>query len=141
MFRLTPEQHEEWKRREAAREAASQLNQRPPLKLSQVEIPESAVLDAVLKALRLHRKVAWVQRINSGMLKDATGRPVRFGFVGCADVIGQTVTGRFLAVEAKRVGRYPTPDQAAFLERVVRHGGVAFVARSVDDVMRAMEGA
>lgn len=140
-LRMTPEELDAYRAREAAREGSNVDNQRPPLKLTKPEIPEAAVLDVVLKALRLHRKVAWCNRMNTGALKDATGRPVHFGFVGLSDVIGQTVSGRFLAVEVKRAGKFPTPDQVAFLERVQRHGGVAFVARGVVDVMREMEAA
>jgi hypothetical protein len=104
-----------------------------PLKLKQTTVPESAILAAVLTALRLHPRVAWAHRMNTGAY--AVGdRFVRFGFPGLADIIGQTVSGAFLAVECKRVGKEPTDEQRAFLDLVARSGGVSFVARSVDDV-------
>jgi hypothetical protein len=41
-----------------------------------------------------------------------------------------------LAIEVKRPGESPTPAQRRFLEAVMRAGGVAFVATSVEDVRR-----
>jgi hypothetical protein len=106
---------------------------RCPLKLKQPTVPESAILAAVLTALRLHPRVAWAHRMNTGAY--AVGdRFVRFGFPGLSDIIGQTVSGAFLAIEVKRAGKVPTDDQRAFLELVTKSGGVSFVARSVEDV-------
>ena len=85
----------------------------------------------------------WVARMNSGMFK--VGEPgnerwVRAAFKGCSDILGQLRDGRLLAVECKRNGEQPTPDQQAFLLHVAAHAGVAFVARSIDDVMAGIEG-
>ena len=114
---------------------------RAVLRLRPSEIPESQVLRSVIHALDMHPDVAWVARMNSGVVMIGTGaskRPFRAGFVGCSDILGQMADGRLLAVECKRVGGKATPDQAAFLERVVKHGGVAFVATGVDDVLREL---
>ena len=43
---------------------------------------------------------------------------------------------RFLAIGVKRAGRKPTPEQQAFIDNVNKAGGLAFVARSVEDVQR-----
>lgn len=47
---------------------------------------------------------------------------------------------RFLAIEVKRPGEKPTPDQAAFLEAVQAAGGIGIVATCVDDVASALGG-
>ena len=96
--------------------------------------PESAVQRAVLTSLKLNPRVAWCERMNTGALT-VGDRFVKFGFVGCSDIIGQMTDGRFLAVECKRAGGRLTDHQRAFLTRVAQAGGVAVVARSVDDVM------
>jgi len=112
---------------------------RPALRLKPVTVPESAVLDAVLKCLHLHPKVAVARRMNAGMLKDATGRPVRFGFVGQPDIWAMLKgSGQTLWVECKRLGAKPTEEQAAFLELIRRYGGRAIVATGPDDVMREL---
>jgi hypothetical protein len=53
---------------------------------------------------------------------------------GVADILG-IYKGRFLAIEVKVKGKYPTREQKAFLERVNAEGGIGFVARSIEDVV------
>lgn len=53
---------------------------------------------------------------------------------GVADIIGLTDQGTLLAIEVKsRKGRL-SPEQKIFLEEINKRNGVAFLARSVDDV-------
>jgi hypothetical protein len=60
---------------------------------------------------------------------------VRYGWVGCSDIIGFMTDGRFLAIECKTARGTSTPEQVAFLQTVRAAGGVAILARSVDDVI------
>ena len=99
--------------------------------------PEAAALVEVLKALRAHPAVAWCERMNSGAAK-VEGRFIRFGFKGCPDVLGQLKDGRLLGVEVKAPAGRLRAEQAVFLERIRCAGGVAFVARDLRDVLRAM---
>jgi hypothetical protein len=140
MLRLSPAElatHQAWKDREAGNEAAK------PLRLTRPVEPESSVLTTVLKALLMHRRVAFAHRMNAGAGKflypdGSTSQFIRFGFAGMADISGQTVDGKRLEVEVKAAGKDPTADQIAFLERVNRHGGIGFVARGVADVIREL---
>jgi hypothetical protein len=94
---------------------------------------EAQVLAAVLAFLRHHPRVAWATRMNVGAMETDNGM-VRFGFVGCSDIIGQMRDGRFLAIECKREkGNQLSDAQAAFLDRVRASNGVAGMARSVED--------
>ena len=95
--------------------------------------PESDALVEVLKALRAHPAVSWCERLNSGATRIGT-RWVKFGFVGCPDVLGQLRDGRLLGVEVKAPKGKLRPEQAVFLERINGAGGVAFVARDLRDV-------
>lgn len=100
--------------------------------------PEAGVLSAVLKALSIHPAVAWVRRMNTGAFKVGTGpssRFVRFGFPGCSDIIGQMKDGRFLAVECKAEKGKLSDAQVAFIDTVRAAGGVAGMARNVDDAL------
>ena len=144
--------HAAWKVREAqlaipvVGECNAQDKPRPALKLTKPEPPEAAVLDAVMRALDLHPKMAWAARMNSGAGKfqypdGSTSQFMRFGFQGMSDILGMTTGsygGRLVAVEVKRPTGKPTADQLAFIQTVLRNGGVAFVARSVDDVLREL---
>jgi hypothetical protein len=113
-------------------------------RLTQPEPAEAIVLRAVLKRLRLHPGVAWVERLNSGagQIAFADGGKsqwMRFAWRGAPDLIGQLTDGRILCVECKRPSGRLRPDQEAFLNTVRCQGGVAFVARSQDDVTRELK--
>ena len=88
--------------------------------------------------VRLHRN-------NTGTLKDQHGRPVTFGLAkGSADLIGwRTITvtpdmvgqqvAVFLSIEVKTPTGRLRPEQQQWLEAVQAAGGIAGVARSVED--------
>lgn len=95
--------------------------------------PEAAALVEVLKALTAHPAVAWCERMNSGAARIGK-RFVRFGWKGCPDVLGQLKDGRLIGVEVKAPKGKLRPEQAVFLERIRRAGGVAFMARNCRDV-------
>lgn len=104
--------------------------------------------DIVAEIRAIFARIPWVliYRSNTGALRDANGRLVRYGLCdGAADLVGivtcryvtdeirQTVVdvGRFLAIEVKRPGEKPRPEQLAFLNRVRNMGGVAGWCSSV----------
>ena len=86
-------------------------------------------------------------RNNTGTLRDANGRPVQFGLCkGSADLIGWkriTVTpdmvgqqvAVFLSIEVKTPTGRIRPEQQQWLNAVQAAGGIAGVARSVDDAL------
>ena len=100
-------------------------------------LAEAGALVEVLKALRAHPAVAWVERMNSGAAKLGR-RFVRFGFPGCPDVLGQLHDGQLLPVEVKGPRGRMRLEQRVVLTRVADAGGVAFVARSLRDVVAAL---
>jgi hypothetical protein len=56
---------------------------------------------------------------------------------GVSDIVG-CWNGKFLAIEVKsKVGK-PTEEQSRFLEDIVSHGGIAFIANSVEQVEERM---
>jgi hypothetical protein len=87
-------------------------------------------------------------RNNTGTLKDQHGRPVSFGLCkGSADLIGwttRTVTqdmvgtrvAVFTSIEVKTPTGRIRPEQQAWLDTVQAAGGIAGVARSVEDAQR-----
>lgn len=85
---------------------------------------------SVLLAIAPHG-LAWPN--NTGALKDATGRLVRYGLVGSPDILA-CIKGRAVGIECK-VGRdFQKPAQKRFAETMNRNGGLYILARSVDDV-------
>lgn len=99
---------------------------------------EAAALVEVLKALKTHPAVSWCERMNSGAVRMGA-RFVRFGFVGCPDVLGQLRDGRLLGVEVKAPKGKLRPEQSIFLERVRCAGGVAFVARDLRELNQLLQ--
>ena len=106
---------------------------------------------AVQNAIRLEHGSgpARLWRNNTGALKDATGRLVRYGLcpgssdlIGLRqvtitpDMVGQTIA-QFVAIEVKDRGRL-TEQQQAFITIVQQAGGLAGVARSVEDARRIL---
>jgi hypothetical protein len=86
-------------------------------------------------------------RNNTGAIKDENGRLVRFGLCkGSSDLIGIKPTvitpemvGKtvaiFTAIEVKTPTGKATPEQIHFIDRVKALGGIAGIARSVEDVL------
>jgi len=71
-----------------------------------------------------------------GVLHTMDGRTVRAGLcVGSSDLIGW-FRGRFLAIEVKSDTGKTSKEQDAFLAAVRVGGGIAGVARSVEDALR-----
>lgn len=100
---------------------------------------ESVIQTAILGYLNL-RGDCMVWRNNTGGLRDAAGRIVRFGFKGSGDILGVIApSGRFLSVECKRPsGGVLSKEQEAFGAQVRAAGGIYIVARSVDEVRAAL---
>lgn len=92
-------------------------------------------------------------RMNTGAVQE-NGRFVRFGLKGMSDILGAVTVpcgcGRYagclvcegkgkvavqLAVECKSQDGKLSPHQRAFLSMIEAAGGIAVVARSVDDVI------
>lgn len=101
--------------------------------------PEREVIKEVGSALKHHPRVAWARRMNSGALRDDRGQLVRFGAMGMLDYIGQLTNGLLLAVECKAEDGRLSTAQESFLRMIQANGGVAFVARGAEDVMRNLE--
>ena len=77
-------------------------------------------------------------RNNIGVLRDRKGQYVRYGLCnpGGSDLIGWAPDARFMAVEVKtKTGRI-TPEQESFITAVRNVGGIAFVARSVEESVK-----
>lgn len=101
---------------------------------------ENDVVQACLQWLALHNVMAW--RNQTTGLYDPTRKVFRkfTGLKGVSDILGILPGGRFLAVEAKKKGGYPSPEQREFIQNVNDRGGIAFVARSTEDLETHLKG-
>lgn len=102
---------------------------------------------AILVYLAWDNRVAWAHRFNSGAHAitstnakgKTTRRFVRYAFPGCADILGQLVTGHLLAIEVKRKGGRVRTQQHEFLLQVRRAGGLARLARGLPEVQAGLD--
>jgi len=85
----------------------------------------SDLVKAAVTWLSLQGAYVWVN--NTGRLPDRTGRFVRFGFPGSADIIGVLPGGRFIGAEAKVPPDTARQDQIEWADGVRARGGYACV--------------
>ena len=101
---------------------------------------EANIQNAIRLAAVKH--ACFLLRNNVGMLQDRNGQYVRYGLsTGSSDLIGWTMRNKiavFTAVEVKRPGKQPTPEQARFLEAVKAAGGIALCVHSVEEFEEGM---
>lgn len=100
---------------------------------------ERDVQRAVLAFLRKHPAVAFAGRLNSGSAQLQDGRPIWFHTLGTGapDIIGAMKRGcAWLAIEVKRPGSKPRPDQVAWLQAIADAGGCAGWVDCVEDAQR-----
>lgn len=101
---------------------------------------EQEIQKTIIDYLKLKKYVTFKHR-NVGIFKQKTGSyiPLSFGEKGISDVIACSPKGTFVAVEVKKKGGKPSPDQLDFLERIKANGGIGILAYSLDDVLIALE--
>ena len=114
-------------------------------KKTKTKTPESLVLKAVLAYLRVCR-LGKVTRNNVGMIwtggRPGSGRPVRFGTPGQADVsVALTGDPRMIHVECKAGKGTLTDAQRAWGASEIARGNLYLVARGVMDVYTVMSDA
>ena len=109
---------------------------------------ETKLQNAILLALsnaghlvwRMETAGAWVGRImhqEGNMVTLANARMIQAGLIkGGSDIIGiHRPSGRFIAIEVKTPTGRPTPEQLRFIDNVRAAGGIAGIARSVQDAL------
>lgn len=78
-------------------------------------------------------------KANTGAAKTRGGALIRFGTPGQADIQGILApSGRLVSIEVKTGNASRKPHQRKWGEMITKHGGLDIVARSVDDVRRAL---
>ncbi len=102
------------------------------------EVTEKQLQNAILRAFGTRSDMR-LWRANTGVAHFGR-RFIQFGIPGQADLTGILPNGRRLEIEVKAAAGRQTPAQLVFQAMIERFGGVYVLARSVDDVRRAIEG-
>jgi hypothetical protein len=124
----------DWERHQEARnqrfKAGTSIDPAP-----EVAAPlERDILGPALQTLNFHPNVAFAWRANSGKFKVDGERWMVVNFKGCSDILGMLKDGRFLAVECKRRGEQPSPEQQSFLNQVNAAGGLGICVHSIAEL-------
>lgn len=85
-------------------------------------IPEKAVTASIRQLLKTFGIFHWKVAQGLGCVP------------GVPDIIG-VYKGRFLGIEVKAAGGVLSDHQKNFIDRINAEGGIAFVAKSLDDVI------
>lgn len=88
---------------------------------------EAWVQKRTLEWLAMAGIFAW--RNNTGVLRDHVDRPVHFGHIGSADIIGVAPDGSFLAIECKSDKGILSDHQEIFQRKVLRNQGTYLVVK------------
>jgi hypothetical protein len=94
---------------------------------------QTAILNYLVGELGIY---AW-RNNNTGVFDPKSGQFRALGayaIKGVADILGVLPDGKLLAIEVKTAKGRVSKHQKAFISRVNKSGGLAFVARSVDEV-------
>jgi len=107
-----------------------------PRKLKKIWPTEKQIQQAIMQYLDY--KGIWNWRNNSGMMfQQYKGKSyaVRLGLKGSPDIFGVLPGGKWLAIEVKDHKGIVSPEQQEFIDNLNSKGGLAFVARTLEEVM------
>lgn len=94
---------------------------------------EQSIQRAILDYLRYRGIFCWKNN-TAGIYVKARNTYIPSHAPGVSDILGILPGGRFLAIEVKAPKGRVSPAQEQFLQTINERGGLAFVARSIDDV-------
>lgn len=105
-------------------------------------VTEGEVQNQILEYLNFKQIFNWRQNtmgVYCGKDNQGNARFRKAPTTGVSDILGVLSNGRFLAIECKRPGGKPTPEQLEFIDSVNNNGGLAFIADSLDVVMEKLD--
>lgn len=101
--------------------------------------PERLIQNEIVNFLNIKGLFCWSNK--NGATYDPRTKAYRANSTlkGISDILGLTPkTGTFVAIEVKTKTGRVSKEQKIFLEGIRQSGGIAFVARSIDDVIAQM---
>ncbi len=98
---------------------------------------EQSIQRAILEYLRYRGIFCWKNN-TAGIYVKSRNTYIPSHAPGVSDILGILPGGKFLAVEVKSEKGRVSPHQQQFLDEITARGGLAFVARSIEDVEQAL---
>lgn len=109
-----------------------------PAKPVKALTPEKQTENQILNYLKLRGIFCWknqsvgIYDAKRGVYRKSSNQ---HHIKGTSDILGILPSGHFLAIEVKNEKGYASPEQKEFIRMINHHGGIAFVARSLQDVV------
>ena len=100
---------------------------------------EQHIQKQILEMLRWKGVFCWKNN-TAGIYVKARNTYIPSHAPGVSDILGILNDGRFLAIEVKAAIGRVSPHQQQFLDEINSRGGLAFVARSVEEVEQYLNG-
>jgi hypothetical protein len=109
------------------------------------KVPEHLIMLQIIDYL--NKRGCYVWRNNTGAfirnyynMREARWKETFFrsGMKGLPDIIGLDSGGRFIGIEVKTATGKTSPEQVRVLAEMKQRGAWAFVARSLDEVMKVL---
>lgn len=97
-------------------------------------LKESQIQHAILQYLAAKKILAWKNSM-VGIYNKKTGHYIPVGRRGVSDISALS-KGTFYSIEIKSPKGIVSEYQQSFLDDVTAHGGVAIIARSIDDITK-----
>ena len=101
------------------------------------KILEKDLQKQILDYLRLRGVFCWKNH-STGIYKQSTGSYIPVGMKGVSDILAIR-NGKLIAIEVKVGKNKPSNVQLEFIEKINENGGIAFLAYSLNDVIKALE--
>ena len=105
------------------------------------QLSEKEIENAILDYLAYVPGVYWKNNTVGvyDPIKKVHRKPGKHHRNGVSDILGVDATGRFVAIEVKTSKGRLSDNQKKFIEDINNNGGLAFVARSIEDVKARFE--
>lgn len=100
---------------------------------------EQQIQKAIIDYLRLKKYVVFKHHSTGSTVRKNKAVFFKHGDRGVADIIACSPTGQFVAIEVKKKKGVVSDDQFAFLKAVILNKGIAFIAHSIDEVVKTLK--
>lgn len=109
--------------------------------MANIYATEKQIQNSILEFL-LYKKIFCWRNNSVGLFDPTTGgyrKPGHYTILGVSDILGILDDGRFLAIEVKAKAGVVSENQKVFMKNILDKGGIAFVARSLENVQEQLK--
>lgn len=101
---------------------------------------EQDIQKTIIDYLRLKKFIVFKHHSTGSTVRNNKAVFFKHGDKGVSDLIACSPKGQFVAIEIKKnKGSKISDDQYAFIKNIILNKGIAFVAFSIDDVVKTLK--